>query len=457
MRYAIIDIETTGGNPKSEKITEIAIYVHDGQQVVNEFVSLINPECSIPPYITGLTGITNQMVAKAPKFFQVAKHIVELTTDCVFVAHNASFDYGFVKEEFKRLGYDYQRTMLDTVRLSRKLLPGHASYSLGNLCADLGIGINGRHRAAGDAWATVQLFNLLLTKTDIGLLTDPETAKMLKGIENGHHRNIITSLPDVTGVYSLFDSGDKLIYIGKSLSVKMRVAQHLRSTAGQKSTQMAEAVARAEYVETGSELLALLLESAMIKQHQPLYNRKLRRTVFGIGLFAFYDFNGYLNLKAERLNKKSGTPVSTFLNVEEAKLALHRLIEKHHLCQKLCGVYHTDGPCFNHSIKQCNGACIGAESAQIYNARVQKAIETYRFGYQRFFVVDVGRNQQERTVIKVDNGVLQGYAFVEPQNAVLPHLLNATLVPLLSDRDAHQIIKSYLLHNDQVVVVPFPL
>jgi DNA polymerase-3 subunit epsilon len=162
--YAIIDIETTGGSPKTDKITEIAIYVHDGQKVVDEFVTLINPQRNIPYFITKLTGINDEMVKNAPKFYEVAKKIVELTDNKIFIAHNVSFDYGFVKSEFNSLGYSYNRECLCTVKLSRKLIPGKRSYSLGNICSDLGININDRHRAAGDALATVKLFELLNTK-----------------------------------------------------------------------------------------------------------------------------------------------------------------------------------------------------------------------------------------------------------------------------------------------------
>src|SRR4030042_4501958 len=140
--YAIIDIETTGGNPKTDKITEIAVLIHDGQQIVNEFATLINPECRIPYHISALTGITNEMVADAPKFYEIARELVELTNNTIFVAHNVSFDYGFIRSEFKRLGYDYKRDQLCTVRLSRKLIPGHRSYSLGTLCDAIKISIN---------------------------------------------------------------------------------------------------------------------------------------------------------------------------------------------------------------------------------------------------------------------------------------------------------------------------
>jgi DNA polymerase-3 subunit epsilon len=158
--YAIIDIETTGGSASNEKITEIAIYLHDGERITGEFVSLVNPERNIPYFITNLTGITNEMVEDAPRFFEIAKTVVELTEGRTFVAHNARFDYSFIRQEFKSLGFNYKRNLLDTVALSRKLIPGHRSYSLGNICRDLEIVINGRHRAAGDALATVKLFEI---------------------------------------------------------------------------------------------------------------------------------------------------------------------------------------------------------------------------------------------------------------------------------------------------------
>lgn len=164
--YAIIDIETTGQSFSNGKITEVAIFVHDGFKITNSFSTLINPECYIPGFITNLTGIDNEMVRTAPKFYEVARKIVEITQDKVFVAHNVSFDYKFIQEEFRRLGYDYQRKTMCTVRMGRKFLPGHRSYSLGKLCSELDISINGRHRAAGDALATVKLFEMILARKD---------------------------------------------------------------------------------------------------------------------------------------------------------------------------------------------------------------------------------------------------------------------------------------------------
>ncbi|MDA3930714.1 MAG: 3'-5' exonuclease, partial [Prolixibacteraceae bacterium] len=160
--YAVVDIETTGGNFKTGKITEIAIYVFNGTEIIDSFSTLINPECEIPFFITNLTGITNQMVANSPKFYEVARKIVEITANRIFVAHNASFDYNFIKKEFEDLGFDFSRKTLCTVKLSRKHIPNHKSYSLGKICDELGIEVNGRHRAAGDALATVKLLDKIL-------------------------------------------------------------------------------------------------------------------------------------------------------------------------------------------------------------------------------------------------------------------------------------------------------
>jgi len=162
--YTIIDIETTGQSPAKGKITEIAIFVHNGFEVTDSFTSLVNPECYIPNFITELTGIDNSMVQSAPKFYEIARKIVEMTHERVFVAHNVSFDYRFIQEEFKHLGYDFQRKTMCTVKLGRKFIPGHRSYSLGKICSELGIKIDGRHRAAGDAFATVKLFELILAQ-----------------------------------------------------------------------------------------------------------------------------------------------------------------------------------------------------------------------------------------------------------------------------------------------------
>ncbi len=445
MKYAIIDIETTGGSPRTEKITEIAIFIHDGQQVTDEFTTLINPERTIPPYITSLTGITNEMVADAPKFYEVAKEIVLLTEDCIFVAHNANFDYGFVKAEFKNLGFDYQRKTLDTVRLSRKLLPGHASYSLGRLCDDLGIRIHGRHRAAGDALATVKLFELLILHNGaFQEAADPEAYKLLKGIDSAFHRELVAKVPEATGVYYLFDESQQLIYIGKSINLKKRVIQHLRNTGGKKALELRQRIAGIEVELTGSELVALLLESDEIKKHKPLYNRQQRRSLLNIGLMAGYDLNGYINLKLERLTAKSEVPLATFANLTEAKNYLYKRVEYYQLCQKLCGLYHAEGACFQKGIGQCQGACTGNESPANYNLRARELINSFDYTYPNFILIDKGRHADEKAVVHIKNGKYLGFGYVDAQTPQEYSQLADAIMPHADNRDVQQIIRSYL-------------
>jgi DNA polymerase-3 subunit epsilon len=229
--YAIIDLETTGLSPLAEKIIEIAIYIHDGEKIVKEYSTLINPDRNISVNITRITGITNEMVKNAPFFWEVAKDIVILTEGKSFVAHNASFDYNFIRNEFKGLGYDFKREKLCTVKLSRKILPGHKSYSLGKLCSDLDIRINGRHRAAGDALATVKLFEHLL-KTDSTL--GQFSSSKFYNIE----ASIIKNLPEEPGVYYFFDQNGDIIYIGKSTNIRTRVFTHFNNDKTSRAVKM---------------------------------------------------------------------------------------------------------------------------------------------------------------------------------------------------------------------------
>src|SRR5687767_3465301 len=217
MKFAIIDIETTGGTSHDSRITEIAIFIHDGKQVIDQFHSLVNPQQPIPRFITGLTGITDEMVEKAPLFEDIAEEIFLITADCVFVAHNVNFDYSFIREEFKNIGIDFKRKRACTVRLSRSIIPGYSSYSLGNICANLGIHINDRHRAVGDAEATVKLFEILLANDTDGIIEKSVNVRSKEATIPPHlDKSVYENLPNETGVYYFYNGDGKIIYIGKA-------------------------------------------------------------------------------------------------------------------------------------------------------------------------------------------------------------------------------------------------
>ncbi len=443
--YTIIDIETTGGNAQHDKITEIALYVHDGSKVIDEFVTLINPERPIPYYISQLTGITDDMVANAPRFFEVAKKIVELTEGKVFVAHNAPFDYRFIQSEFKQLGYNFDRETICTVRLSRKLIPGKASYSLGNLCNDLGIRINDRHRAAGDALATVKLFDLLLS---VNKHNDSDALSAVpdkKGLHPNLNLSIISKLPEETGVYYLYDDRGELIYVGKSLNIRQRVQQHLGTSKTVKAEEMRSRIADVSYEITGSELVALLVETEEIKKSKPIFNRLGRRVGNQIGLYHYENENGYLCLKSKRMSSADGIPLTTFSTAEESRDFIDRLIEDFNLCQTLCGLYTSGLACFHYEIKKCFGACVDEESAESYNVRAQRAINSIGLASKSFLLFDKGRNDSEKSVVKVINGKLIGYGFFDPNSIDGNlYLLDDIITHCSDNRDAHQIIRSFL-------------
>jgi DNA polymerase-3 subunit epsilon len=412
MRYAIIDVETTGGRPKESKITEIAIFIHDGEKIVDELCTLVNPEIEIPQFIVRLTGISDDMVARAPKFFEIAKRIIEITEGCIFVAHNVGFDYSMIRGEFRSLGYDYRRDQLCTVRSSRHLIPGHESYSLGKLCRALGIEAKNRHRASGDARATAELFEMLLDKSNQNLCGFIQSEIDTENLNPNIDISSIDELPEKTGVYKLYNEDNQLIYIGKSKNIKKRVDQHLKNYKANKNGEMRKDICRAEFILTGSELIALLLESKLIKKHKPKYNRMLRTSRFSHGLFKYIDQNGYICLHIKNLSKSLEIPLTAFSSASEGHQFLLALNDKYELCQKLNGLYKSNNSCFRFQTKECRGACIKQESAESYNDRVQIALNKMEFSNDNFIILDKGRTKTEKSIVWIENGSYFGYGYI---------------------------------------------
>jgi len=448
-QYAIVDIETTGLSPSTEKITEIAILIHDGTKVVETFSTLINPEMKIPYRITQMTGINNRMVEDAPKFYEVAKKIVEITEDKIIVGHNVRFDYGFIRSEYKSLGYEYQRQTLDTIKLCRKLIPGQPSYGLGNLCKSLKIDNHARHRAEGDALATTRLFELLLS-----IEGEPEKTN-LNGMQSSLGKSLIENLPKEPGVYYFYNKDNELIYVGKSINIHDRILSHLNNNLNKKAVEMRNAIADVQFTLTGNELVALLLESSEIKKHQPLYNRAQRRTFFNQGLYSFFDDEGYLNLKITRVIA-SLNPLYTYSSVNEGRNHVEMLMEEYGLCQKLCGLYDTQGPCFHYQIHQCRGACVGEETKESYNLRVQQALDNYHFEHQNFLLIAAGRHPHEKAIVKVENGRYRGFGYVdETSDLNNPDLLHECITSYSDNKEVRRIIKSHLRNNQDEQLLLF--
>lgn len=447
--FAIIDVETTGLNPAGEKITEIAVYLHDGNRITDEYQSLVKPEKRIPFQITGLTGISNNMVAGAPRFCDIAKDIVMMTEGRIIVGHNVSFDYRFLRAEFKQLFYDFKRKTLCTKQLSRKLMPGKKSYGLGALCRDVGITIKGRHRAGGDALATVKLFEHLRS------LEDDLLKLSLKGLNSNLDRSVIDKLPEETGVYYFVDENDRFIYIGKSLNIRDRILSHLSNNNTKRAMEMRDRVVDIRWQLTGSELLALLLESDEIKRYKPVFNRQQRRTSFQYGLFCFTDLNGYKWLQIKRINGEDA-PLTSYTTQKEARAHLQFLLDEYDLCQKLCSLYPSNGACFYHQINRCKGACMGKEPAVVYNERVDAALEKYIYRENNFFLLDKGRNPDEMAVVKVCNGSYQGFGYLDRESVENTGMLNECIMPYADNKDVQVIIKGYMRKYPDLKILRCP-
>lgn len=407
--YAIIDIETTGGLPKRDKIIEIAIVLHDGKNKIDQYDTLIYPERSIPPEITRITGITNSMVQDAPKFYEVAKKIVEMTEGAIFVAHNVRFDYTFIKEAFKELGYTYTRRQLCTVKLTRATFPGLKSYSLGNLIRHFDIDVNHRHRALDDTLATVYVLEQIMASqssdTDIVDLINLgiKETQLPKGVS----LNDLHSLPEACGVYYFADSEGSIIYVGKAIDIKARAFQHFRSTT-KKSAALYNRVATISYELTGSELVALLLESREIKRLTPEINKAQKKSNFPY--FMYYEENeaGYLELGIKRnaaKNKINRTPIKEYAKLKIAKNDLHQLIPEYDLCQDRTALAKENIIC------NCMGYCT-VKSTKDYNPKViEMASDVENLFAQDLILIDEGRESGEKSIILIQDGKYVGFGY----------------------------------------------
>lgn len=397
------------------------------------------------------------MLRNAPKFHEVAKRIVEITQDCILVAHNTSFDYRILRTEFKRLGYDFIRQTLCTVELSKKLIPGQEKYKLGTLVKALGIPMSDRHRASGDALATVKLFKLLLDK-DSG--KEIVNAAIKSGIDVSKKiapkfSTIIDELPSKTGVYYMHNDQGDVIYIGKSKNIKKRVNQHFLGT-NRKAKNLQKLVAAVTYEETGNELIALLKESHEIKKNQPLFNRSKRKTSFQFGLYQKKNSDGYISLTYDKIDHRKKA-ITSFSTINEAKKFLFKITEAYQLCQTVNKLSATNGTCFPYKTKECKGACCNDEKHTIYNQRVNSFITDYSYKNTNKLIIDNGRTLEERSIILIEDGVYKGYGFYQLNHQITNlAILRDIITPMEDNRDTQHLIQSFLRRKRVKKILPLP-
>lgn len=410
--YAIVDIETTGSYAAANGITEIAIYVFNGKKVTRKFETLINPCQPIPGYIQSFTGITDEMVAGAPLFEDVSEEIFEILRENIFIAHNVNFDYSFIKSHLLRAGFDLNSKKLCTVRLSRRIFPGFASYSLGNLCRSLGIRISNRHRAGGDAAATVQVFKKLL-KADTENFIDKSLQRNSKEqlLPPNVPKADFDKLPYTPGVYYFHNQKGKIIYIGKAKNIRSRVNSHFSNNSESRQKQnFILNVHSISFQTCATELMAEILESAEIKKYWPLFNQSQKNREEEFAIYSYPDQNGYLRLGIDR-KKKVLKPVITFRYLTEGHGYLRKMISEYHLCPKLCFLQTDDTDCIGLKDKTCKGACKKKERKSTYNKRVDKAI-AWISKQSSFVIIDQGMTEEEKSCILVEEGRFYGMGYV---------------------------------------------
>lgn len=438
--YAIVDIETTGGNTRYSRITEIAIIIFDGKKVIERWETLINPEKNIPLPIFALTGINNKMVLDAPIFDDVAKTIFEMLTNRIFVAHNVNFDYSFVRHQLEESGFKWTARKLCTVRATRKIRPGLPSYSLGNLCRSLDIKLINQHRAGGDAAATAILLSKLF-EWDV----DAELSKMIKNTAQDQRLppNLppadFENLPEKTGVYYFYNSDKQVIYIGKAINIKKRVASHF--TGNNINAQRQNFLKDIHNISSeicATELMALLLECTEINKLWPKYNRALKRFEPKFGLHSYEARNGYKYLAVGKLSKFQ-TCVESFNNIYEGINTLRHLTMQFDIDTRFCNFGINEFAAFVQEpvIKDL-------PQIEYHNAQVENALEYITANKQSFAIIDKGRVPNEQSCIWVEKGHFYGMGHITPDIVInTVEDLKEYVTPYRSNAYIMQLIKTY--------------
>ena len=404
MNYAIVDIETTGGHASANGITEISVFVHDGEKVVKHFETFINPQQHIPAFITSLTGIDNAMVADAPAFDEIADVLFDILNENIFIAHNVNFDYSFVKHQLKQSGYELTAKKLCTVRLGRKVFPGLPSYSLGNLCRSLKINIENRHRAGGDAKATVRLFEYMLANG-----AQPHIDLMLKRTSAEHwlpmnlDKDVIDKLPPKPGVYYFHNSKDKIIYVGKAINIKKRVSSHFtQNDPDLKRQNFIRNIYKISYKQCSTELEAIVLESTEIKRLWPRYNKSQKQPLVKYALYSFEDNRGYIRLAIDK-KKKNIPHLYNFNLLHEGLVLVKKMVEEFDLNARLCFIDKTPFTKKEHE---------QLEPPVIYNSKIKRALDALAENLPTFVLVDEGITEADKLCLLVERGSFWGMGYL---------------------------------------------
>lgn len=442
--YAIVDIETTGGHANAHGITEIAIFIHNGVEIIEEFETLINPFQDIPIYIQSLTGITNEMLSTAPTFEQVAPKIFELLDGKIFVAHNVNFDYSFVNHHLKKEGFTLQCKKLCTVRLARKIFPGLPSYSLGKLSRSLNVNLLNRHRAAGDAFATTTIFKMMLDADEHGIIADALKVKE-QSLPSFISRSQIDQIPRQPGVYYFKDKKDKIIYVGKAVNLQKRVLSHFSNNSPHKNKQeFLREIRKISHQVCGTELQALILENIEIKRLWPAQNRAAKKPERRWCLYVYEDQLGFSRFG---IGKKAKNIKAAYLfnSLSNAQNLIRQWCTEFNLCPKLCGLQHSKTDCI---LIENQTTCICKENVDSHNVNVNSFLSHLENYLPSYIIVDKGRTQLEKSCILVDRGVFYGMGYLSPHQIPLSiNKAKEVLKPYPSYQFIENLLSDFAINN----------
>jgi DNA polymerase-3 subunit epsilon len=458
-RLAFVDLETTGANPMHDRVTEVGIItVADGQ--VSNWSTLVNPGCHIPGFIQRLTGITDDMVADAPDFEALADEIEARLRGHVFIAHNARFDYGFLKNEFKRLGRRFQADVVCTVKLSRALYPEHYKHNLDSIIERHGLAVGDRHRALTDAEAIWRFWDVLrATRPEEAIEAALERQFRRPSLPPGLDPGVLDDLPETPGVYLFHGEGDVLLYVGKSVNLRQRVLSHFSAdTREYRELRLGQQTTRIDWIETVGELGALLLETRLIKSLRPAHNRKSRG---GEGLCTWRlvevgegDYRPML-VHGEDIDLGQGREVyGLFHGEREARQALRKIAEAHALCPVILGLEQASAPgraCFGHQVRKCRGACVGKEAIGLHSARLMSALAKIKLKAWPYPGA-VGIVETDAVTGRRDVHVARDWRYLGTarEETDVAAILDVT-TPAPFDRDIYQLLQKHLAGAVEIV------
>ncbi len=377
-KFAFVDVETTGTSPNYGRVIELAIYRMENQKIVDRLETLLDPEVGVPNEIISMTGIRREDLESAPTFRSVADEVAEILDGAVFVAHNARFDYAFIRSEFRRLGISFTQPTLCTAKLLRRLRPDLQRHNLDVLIEAYELECEQRHRAGPDAKALADFFQVAPGMHGIGFWDiASEMLKRPSWPANLSHMSP-EMLPETPGVYIFKDKDEMPIYVGKSKNIRDRVLGHFLNDGESKELKMAQVVSNIEYIQTAGEMGALILESQLVKKYLPLFNRQLRKSAQMFGAFEKENESGYKSMELRIIDQILPDDIENLIGVFKSKRSamdtFRKIAQDNKMCPRVLGLETGKGSCFWRQLEQCSGACDGLEPAWKYNAKFVEAV-----------------------------------------------------------------------------------